>query len=75
MPHITVDGCDTTKNIQRVFLHAEITFSKEYFSSTHSIAKLKELQGKLENLVQEYFPYCESDTHSNHEWNCRVNNK
>lgn len=72
MPHITIHGCDMDKCIQHITIHADVQFKPEYFRSSKSHIKMKELQSKLEQVLSEYFDELESDILSNHEWNTRI---
>lgn len=72
MPHITVDGTDTRKQIKSISIHAEVVFAIETFNSPKASVKLKEIKEKIEKLVEEYFDVVESDTHTNHQWNTRM---
>jgi len=74
MPHITVNGIDTRKQIQSIIVHAEVTFAIETFNSPKASLRLKEIKEKIEKLVEEYFDVVESDTYTNHQWNTRMDN-
>ena len=75
MPHIYVYGTDMGKNIEQISIHAAVKFSRQYFTTPKADAKLKELQEKIERLVDEYFPNdYESEILDNHEWNVNVKN-
>jgi len=71
MPHITVTGEDTKRQIKMISIHAEVDFSREVFSSPKGRIKLNEIKDKIQKLVEEYFDAVESDIHSNHEWNLK----
>ena len=76
MPHITVDGCNTNRQIQQINIHTEIVFARETFVTPKTNMKMQELKDKLEAVVAEYFDGADisSDIHSNHDWNTRMNN-
>lgn len=69
MPHIIVDGCDMTRNIERIYLHAEVDFSEKYFHTPAANLKMQELMEKLEKVIAEYFNSVESDIYNNYEYN------
>lgn len=75
MPHILVEGSDLNKNIESLSVHAHVKFSYDYYTSPKAAAKLKELQEKMEKLIDEYFPNdYESEIMTNHEWNVNIKN-
>jgi hypothetical protein len=68
MPHIIIGAYHKDKCLQKLFIHAEVDFKKEYFTTPKAQKKLKELQEKLEKVVEEYFEGgYESETYSNYE--------
>jgi len=71
MPHITVTGSDTGKQIKVISIHAVIQLSPESFHSPAGKLKIDILKYKLEQIVEEYYDSVESKTYSNHEWNTR----
>ena len=68
MPHIVVDGCDCTRNINRIYLHAEVVFSNEYILTSMPQARLEELKQEMEKIVEKYFPAPENIIYLDHEW-------
>jgi len=72
MPHITVTGSDTGRQIKLISIHAEVHFKQETFNSPASKLKLEILKEKLEHIIEEYYDHIESEIHSNHEWNIRT---
>lgn len=73
MPHIHVYGIDMRRNIESISIHAEVNFSRQYFGTQKAEMKLKELQQKIEDLIEVYFEDYESDILGNHEWNVNWN--
>lgn len=74
MPHISIIGCDTRRQIKQVVVHAYVQFSSETFKSAKMHNKLQELADKLEAVVAEYFDgNTETELYNNHEWNTRFN--
>lgn len=75
MPHIVIEATDMNMNMQMLLLTCRVQFSKAYFKSTKSEAKLEELKAKLEQVVEEYFPdaiggaYCMSNDEFNRSFN------
>lgn len=74
MPHILVQGTDIHKNIESISIHADVKFSHDYYTSPKAGVKFKELQEKIERLIEEYFPDYESETFTNHDWNINMKN-
>lgn len=72
MPHISIYACDLKRNIERIHIHAEVHFSKEYFVTPKAREKLKQLQQEIEDIIEIYFDDYESDIYQNHEWNVNV---
>jgi hypothetical protein len=76
MPHITVTGCDTRRQMQEINIHAHVIFNRQMHNTPKAEARLKELTEKLETLLSEYFDgdSISSEEYSNHEWNTRMRN-
>lgn len=68
MPHIIVQGCDLSKVMQHVSLHANVHFKKEFFEQV-SARMLEELEEKILHLIEEYFNNPDSIILSNHDYN------
>lgn len=66
MPHIIINACDWGRNIRKIDIHAEITFSEVYYNDVaRSTQKLKELQADLEKLIEKYF---DADTYESYRY-------
>lgn len=76
MPHIFVNGTNTSLQIQEIHIHARIVFKQEVHRSIAARYKLEDLQNKLEKLIEEYYEGKDisSDIISNHEYNQMMNN-
>lgn len=74
MPHILIDARDLEKNMEILNVHVHVQFSDAYYKTEKAEIKLMELNQKLEQLVDEYFPdkNYTSDILSNHEWNVQM---
>jgi hypothetical protein len=75
MPHILLDAFDATKNVTHLSIHADIRFSKEYFSTPKAEQKMQEIKAMLEGIVKEFFNSYEVDQLQNHQYNLYANSK
>lgn len=75
MPHILVQGCDMTKGVQILNIHADVTLKQDYFLSPLGRRKLEELKEELERVAERYFDIIESEELSNHEYNLQTQNQ
>lgn len=76
MPHIFIDGCDTTKNIKRILVHVEINFGDE-IKDRFKTMKLYDIKEELEHAIRKYFPEMDSgenDILSDAEYNEQMSN-
>ena len=75
MPHILIQGCDMTKGIQILNVHADVTFKKDFYLTPLGISKMNDLKTELEAVVERYFDIIESEELSNHEYNKIMNHE
>ena len=77
MPHIVIDACDCTKNMQIIQLHCNVQFSPLYFKSPKCEVNLNQLRDELVCVVERYFPNAISlaDSMSDHQFNEKYNNQ
>ena len=75
MPHILIQGCDMTKGIQILNVHADVTLKKDFYLTPLGIRKLEDLKTELEAVVEKYFYIIESEEFSNHEYNKIMNHE
>jgi hypothetical protein len=61
------------RQMQMVNIHAEVMFKSTTYYSPKANIMLKELEGKLQKVVEEYFDSLSSEIYTNHEWNVRMN--
>lgn len=69
MPHVIVEGCDTSKNLQTLTIHAKLVYKADYFGTAKQRELQKQILAELEAVVEKYLPEFESEELTNHEWN------